>query len=119
VEIVVDDLTGPQIASFLDEHVREMLSITPPESKHALDLETLRGPGITFWSVMDGGTVVGCGALKRLDARHAEVKSMRTLEFRGPDKAFGVEVPVADDAPVYDRLAGWFGRDPGWERVTE
>ena len=37
---MVDDLTGPQIASFLDEHVREMLSITPPESKHALDLET-------------------------------------------------------------------------------
>ena len=33
VEIVVDDLTGPQIASFLDEHVREMLSITPPESQ--------------------------------------------------------------------------------------
>ena len=82
VEIVVDDLTGPQIARFLDEHVREMLSITPPESKHALDLETLRGPGITFWSVMDGGTVVGCGALKRLDARHAEVKSMRTLAAR-------------------------------------
>ena len=82
VEIVVDDLTGPQIARFLDEHVREMLSITPPESKHALDLEMLRGPGITFWSVMDGGTVVGCGALKRLDARHAEVKSMRTLAAR-------------------------------------
>ena len=79
---MVDDLTGPQIASFLDEHVREMLSITPPESKHALDLETLREPGITFWSVMDGGTVVGCGALKRLDARHAEVKSMRTLAVR-------------------------------------
>ena len=75
---MVDDLTGPQIASFLDEHVREMLSITPPESKHALDLETLRGPGITFWSVMDGDRVVGCGALKRLDARHAEVKSMHT-----------------------------------------
>src|SRR5689334_1972650 len=82
VEIVVDDLTGPQIASFLDEHVREMLSITPPESKHALDLDMLRGPGITFWSVMDDGTVVGCGALKRLDARHAEVKSMRTLAAR-------------------------------------
>ncbi len=35
-------------------------------------------------------------------------------EYRGPDKAFGVEVPVPDDAPAYDRLAGWFGRDPGW-----
>ena len=58
---MVDDLTGPQIASFLDEHVREMLSITPPESKHALDLETLRGPGITFWSVMDGGAWSAAG----------------------------------------------------------
>ena len=63
MEIVVDDLTGPQIARFLDEHVTEMLSITPPESKHALDLDALRQPGVTFWSVMDGGTVVGCGAL--------------------------------------------------------
>lgn len=65
VQIVVEDLTGPQIARFLAEHVSEMLSVTPPESKHALDLEALRGPGITFWSVMDGGTVVGCGALVR------------------------------------------------------
>ena len=82
MEIVVDDLTGPQIARFLDEHVAEMLSITPPESKHALDLDALRQPGVTFWSVMDGGTVVGCGALKRLGASHAEVKSMRTTPAR-------------------------------------
>src|SRR6266581_9038939 len=82
MRIVVDDLTGPQIARFLEEHVQEMLSITPPESKHALDLEALRGPDITFWSVMDGDTVVGCGALKRLDASHGEVKSMRTLAAR-------------------------------------
>ena len=82
MRIVADDLTGPQIARFLEEHVQEMLSITPPESKHALDLEALRGPDITFWSVMDGDTVVGCGALKRLDASHGEVKSMRTLAAR-------------------------------------
>jgi putative acetyltransferase len=82
MRIVVDDLTGPLIARFLEEHVTEMLSVSPPESKHALDLEALRGPDVTFWSVMDGGTVVGCGALKRLDARHAEVKSMRTAAAR-------------------------------------
>jgi putative acetyltransferase len=82
VRIAVDDLTGPQIAGFLEEHVREMRATTPPESKHALDLESLRGPDITFWSVTDGSTVVGCGALKRLDASHAEVKSMRTLAAR-------------------------------------
>ena len=41
-------------------------------------------------------------------------KRMLRPEVRGEGKAFGVEVPVDDDAPVYDRLAGWFGRDPAW-----
>ena len=41
-------------------------------------------------------------------------RGMLRPEFRGPGKAFGVEVPVPDDAPAYDRLAGWFGRDPSW-----
>ncbi|HEU5027556.1 MAG TPA: GNAT family N-acetyltransferase [Spirillospora sp.] len=82
MRIVVDDLSGPEIAEFLDEHVRQMRSITPLESKHALDLDALREPDVTFWSVMDGGAVVGCGALKRLDASHAELKSMRTSTAR-------------------------------------
>jgi len=78
LRIVVDDLSGSAIARFLDEHVRQMRSITPPESKYALDLDGLREPGITFWSVVDSDTVVGCGAIKRLDDDHAELKSMRT-----------------------------------------
>jgi putative acetyltransferase len=78
VRIVVDDLSGPAIAEFLAEHVRQMRSITPLESKYALDLDGLRQPEITFWSVLDGDTLVGCGAIKRLTADHAEVKSMRT-----------------------------------------
>ncbi|MBB2741667.1 UNVERIFIED_ORG: putative acetyltransferase [Microbispora rosea subsp. rosea] len=82
MRIVEDDLSGPQIAEFLREHVREMRSITPLESKHALDLDGLRTPEVTFWSVMDGDTVVGCGALKRLDPAHAELKSMRTAVAR-------------------------------------
>lgn len=82
MKIVVDDLSGPQIAEFLEEHVQEMRSITPPESKHALDLDGLRTPEITLWSVMDGDTLVGCGAIKGLDAGHAEVKSMRTTSTR-------------------------------------
>ena len=49
-------------------------------------------------------------------AEHALAWSRRMLrpEYRGPDRAFGAEVPVPDDAPAYDRMAGWFGRDPGW-----
>jgi len=41
-------------------------------------------------------------------------RRMLRPEFRGPDQYVGLEVEVPDDAPVYDRLAGWFGRDPGW-----
>jgi len=82
VKIIVDDLSGPEIAEFLDEHVQEMRAITPLESKHALDLDGLRKPEITFWSVMDDDTLVGCGAIKRLDDGHAELKSMRTAPTR-------------------------------------
>jgi len=51
---------------------------SPPESVHALDIEGLRKPDITFWSVWEGGELLGCGALKELDSQHAEIKSMRT-----------------------------------------
>ncbi|GAA3221253.1 GNAT family N-acetyltransferase [Actinocorallia longicatena] len=78
MEIVVDDLSGPRIIELLDEHVQEMRSITPRESAHALDLEDLRKPGVTVWSVRDGDAVVGVGAIKELDPFHAELKSMRT-----------------------------------------
>ncbi|GAA0274072.1 GNAT family N-acetyltransferase [Streptomyces polychromogenes] len=82
MQIARDDLSGPEIAGFLDEHVRQMRSISPPESKHALDLDALRAPGITFWTVRDHDVLVGCGALKELDAGHAELKSMRTTAAR-------------------------------------
>jgi putative acetyltransferase len=82
MKIIVDDLSGPEIAAFLEDHVKDMRAITPLESKHALDLDGLRKPEITFWSVYDGDILVGCGAIKRLDAELAEVKSMRTEPSR-------------------------------------
>lgn len=82
MKIVVDDLSGPEIASFLNDHVEQMRSITPIESAYALDLDGLRRPEITFWSVWDEDRLVGCGAIKRLDAEHAELKSMRTAPAR-------------------------------------
>jgi putative acetyltransferase len=57
-----------------------MYSVSPPESVHALDLEGLRRPEITFWSVWSGTELAGCGALKQLSQEHAEIKSMRTAE---------------------------------------
>lgn len=78
MEIREDDLTGQKIASLLREHLENMHEITPPESVHALDLEALRSPSITFWSAWEGDELLGCGALKELDPKTGEVKSMRT-----------------------------------------
>jgi putative acetyltransferase len=76
-EIKIDDLNGPEIAALLAEHLRGM-TVSPPESRHALNLDELRRPDITFWSVWQGRELVGCGALKELDPEHGEIKSMRT-----------------------------------------
>jgi putative acetyltransferase len=78
MQIRVDDLSGAEIRDLLQEHLRSMLLHSPPESVHALDIAALRKPGITFWTAWERGQLLGCGALKELDAQHAEIKSMRT-----------------------------------------
>jgi putative acetyltransferase len=80
MRIELDDLSRPQVHALLSEHLRNMYRVSPPESVHALDLEGLRSPGITFWTIWDGALLLGCGALKELDRQHGEVKSMRTPE---------------------------------------
>ena len=79
MEIRIDDLSGPEICALLDEHLANMRSISPPESTHALPIEGLRQPDVTFWTVWENGELLGCGALKELDAEHGEIKSMRTV----------------------------------------
>lgn len=78
IEIRADDLGGPEIRALLQEHLKSMQALSPPGSVHALDLDALRGPEITFWTVWSHGELMGCGALKRLNAGHGEIKSMRT-----------------------------------------
>ena len=78
--IRLDDLRGPQIAAFLEEHMRDMRATSPPESCHALDIDGLKSPEISFWTVWDESQIAGCGALMELAADHGELKSMRTAE---------------------------------------
>ena len=82
MRIRVDDLAGPEIRELLEEHLRNMHELSPPESVHALDLAALRRPGVTFWTAWSKGELLGCGALKALDPAHGEVKSMRTASAR-------------------------------------
>ena len=80
IEIKTDDLRGPEIAELLAEHLRSLFEVTPVKSRHALNLDQLRQPGITFWSAWISGELAGCAALKELAPGHGEVKSMRTVK---------------------------------------
>jgi putative acetyltransferase len=84
LRFVEDDLTGTEIAALLRLHLDEMHQWSPPESVHAMPIERLRGPDVTFWSAWSGADLAGCGALKQLDAWHGELKSMRAHpDWRG------------------------------------
>lgn len=78
MRIQIDDLRGPEIAALLQEHLDCMAAVSPPESRHALNLDGLRQPEITFWTIWDGPHLAGCGALKELGNGQGEIKSMRT-----------------------------------------
>ena len=78
MEIRLGGLDVPVVIRLLEEHLQSMALHSPPKSIHALDLAGLQRPEMTFWSVWQDGNLLGCGALKDLDARHGEIKSMRT-----------------------------------------
>jgi len=108
MKIEVDDLSRPAIHALLNEHLQSMYGLSPPESVHALDPEKLRKPEITFWSAWEGSLLLGCGALKELDARHGEVKSMRTpneLRRQGAGRAILAHIIQVAKSRGYARLS--------------
>ncbi|KRA75215.1 hypothetical protein ASD78_09445 [Lysobacter sp. Root667] len=78
MQIRAGELDHPEVIALLREHLQGMARLSPSESIHALDLDGLRRPGISFWSAWQDGQLLGCGALKQLDPEHGEIKSMRT-----------------------------------------
>jgi putative acetyltransferase len=118
MEIRRDDLSGSEIRALLEEHLRNMHSISPPESVHALDLAGLRKPEITFWTVWSSAQLLGCGALKEIDERHGEVKSMCTAAMRrrqGVGKAVLRHIVEEATARGYLRLSLETGSQDAFE----
>jgi putative acetyltransferase len=108
MRIELDDLSRPEIHALLSEHLRNMYALSPPESVHALDLERLRNPEITFWTAWEDAQLIGCGALKELDALHGEIKSMRTpeaLRRRGAGRAILNHIIAVARTRGYQRLS--------------
>src|SRR5262245_2036444 len=108
MRIEIDDLSRPDVHALLREHLDNMYELSPPESVHALDLDGLRAPGITFWTAWDQHVLLGCGALKELDRSHGEVKSMRTpskLRRMGVGRAILTHIVAEARRRGYQRLS--------------
>jgi putative acetyltransferase len=108
MRIEIDDPARPDVYALLDEHLRNMYELSPPESVHALDVTRLKSPDITFWSVRDADQLLGCGALKELSAEHGEIKSMRTpaaMRRKGAGRAVLNHILAEARSRGYKRLS--------------
>lgn len=118
IRLVVDDLTGGEVAALLADHLESMHTHTPAGSVHALDLSGLRTPDVTFWSAWVGDELAGCGALKELSPSSGEVKSMRTAPAylrRGVAAAVLSEIVATSRERGYDELLLETGHGPPFD----
>ena len=79
MKIITDKLNHPAVLDLIRKHLDSMHANTPPESVHALGISELQAADVTVWTAWDGDELLGCGALKEIDATHGEIKSMRTV----------------------------------------
>jgi putative acetyltransferase len=116
--ITEDDLSGSDVRALLEEHFAGMLSNSPKDSCHFLDVEGLKGPGVTFWTIRENGVLAGMGAMKQHDAALGEIKSMRTaVSFlrRGVAAAMLAHIIGEARARGLSRLSLETGSSPAFE----
>ncbi|BDV31322.1 GNAT family N-acetyltransferase [Microbacterium terricola] len=108
LEIRVDDLSGDATRRLIAFHLDGMHATSPADSVHALDVDALRDPSITFWSAWIDGQVAGIGALKMLDTRRGELKSMRVDDrFRGSGVGRSILRHIVADARARGLASLW------------
>ena len=99
IVITTEKSLTDELAQILRAHWLFCTSSTPIEHVYALDASKLFAPDITVFSARIDGELVGVGAIRKLDAHHAELKSMHTLaEFRGSGVGKAMVAHIEDSA---------------------
>ena len=107
-KIAIDDPRAPDVRRLLEAHLAFARGQTPPEDAHAMDVDELLDPSVTFFSLRRDGAMLAVAALKRLDAEHAEVKSMHTVAAargRGIGRRMLEQLIAVARAEGYQRLS--------------
>ena len=113
--IALDDPRAKDVRALLGRHLALAHVHTPPGESYALDAEALRDPAVSFFSYRVDGELLGVAALKRLDAEHAEIKSMHTAEAarrRGVGRALVDHLIALARARCYRRVSLATGAGP-------
>lgn len=108
IRIIPGDFNDSCVVDLVYTHLTRARAETAEGSAHALDLAALQSPDISFWTIWDGETLLGIGALKRLSADHGEIKSMHTVESarrRGTGRAMLNHIIAAARALGMSRLS--------------
>src|SRR5579864_5146354 len=117
MRIEMDDVSRPQVLALLEEHLRNMYELSPPDQVFAFDARRLREPGIAFWTAWQDEALLGCAALKEIAPTQGEVKSMRTparLRRRGVGRALLNHILQVSRERGYRQLFLETGRHPAF-----
>ena len=85
------NFNNPEVNELLVKHFIELRSVSPKGSAHVLDINGLKDPVIKFWSLWENDNLIGSGALKFLDKKHGEFKSIRVND-KFKNKGYGLKI---------------------------
>ncbi len=77
---IENNFDDPQVNDLLNKHFVELRTVSPQGSTHVLDILGLKHESIRFWSLWENNELIGCGAIKFLDEKHGEFKSIRVAD---------------------------------------
>ena len=107
--IAADDPGADDVRQLLATHLAFSRDVTPAGHVHALDVDALLDPAVTFYGARLGdGALLGVGALRELDTAHGEVKSMHTVAAargRGVGRAMVEHIVGVATARGYRRVS--------------
>lgn len=102
--ITAHDPRDADVRALLERHLAFANTHSPPEDVHALDVDGLVDPAVSFFGYRRDGVLLAVGAMKDLGDGHAEIKSMHTVaEARGQ----GIAATVVDHLLVLAHARGY------------
>jgi putative acetyltransferase len=110
--IIEDDLSGLAVTELLAFHLAEAHTLSPACKVHAMPVERLREPDVTFYSAWDGDQLAAVGALRQIEPGRGELKSMRAAPaYRGKGAGEAILRHLIGEAER--RGYAWLGLETG------